>query len=68
MHVLRDREFGEVVAEQGQFRPDAPAAPRRILPCHLADQVPNLGVKRRAAQNGGGLHDDETGPPTPPDP
>ena len=49
VHVLGDREFGDVVAEQGQFRPDAPAAPRRILPCHPADQVANLGVKLRAA-------------------
>ena len=27
MHVPRDREFGDAVAEQGQFRPDAPAVP-----------------------------------------
>jgi hypothetical protein len=86
VHVLGDREFGDAVAEQGQFRPDAPAAPRRILPCHPADQVAHLGVELRAAdpvrlglpppveaealavprQNGGGLHDDETGPQTRP--
>jgi hypothetical protein len=26
-HVLRDGQFGDVVAEEGEFRADAPAAP-----------------------------------------
>jgi hypothetical protein len=49
VHVLGDREFGDAVAEQDQFSPDAPAAPRRILPGHPVDQVAYLGVKLRAA-------------------
>ena len=36
---LATREFGDAVAEQGEFGPNTPAAPRRILPGHLADQV-----------------------------
>ena len=88
MHVLRDGQFGHGVTEECEFGPNAPAAPRRILPGHLADQVANLGGELRAAdqvgpglpppvepealavprQNGGGLHDDETGPPAVPDP
>ena len=31
VHVLGDREFGDVVAEAGQFRLDASAAPGRII-------------------------------------
>ena len=49
VHVLGDREFGDVVAEEGKFRPDASAAPGRIVPSHPVDQVANLGVKLRAA-------------------
>jgi hypothetical protein len=47
--IPRDREFGDAVAEQGEFGPNTPAAPRRILPGHLADQVAKLGVEPRAA-------------------
>ena len=49
VHVLGDREFGDVVAEEGKFRPDASAAPGWIVPSHTVDQVANLGVKLRAA-------------------
>ena len=86
-HVLGDGQLGDLVAEQGEFRPDAPAAPRWILARHTPDQTANLGVEPRPAdrvgpglpppvelealavprQNGRGLHDDETGPPTRPD-
>jgi hypothetical protein len=45
MHVPRDREFGDAVAEQGQFRPDAPAAPGGILTSHPTDQMANLRVE-----------------------
>jgi hypothetical protein len=43
--MLGDGQLGDAVAEQGQFRLDAPAAPGRSLPGHLAVQVANLGVK-----------------------
>jgi hypothetical protein len=49
MHVPRDREFGDAVAEQGQFRPDAPAAPGGILASHAPDELAKLGVELRAA-------------------
>jgi hypothetical protein len=49
MHVSRDREFGDAVAEQGQFRPDAPAAPGGILASHALDELAKLGVEPRAA-------------------
>ena len=50
---LGDRQFGDVVAEEGQLRLDASAAPRRILPRHAADQVAQLGVESRAADRVG---------------
>jgi hypothetical protein len=62
VHVLRDGEFGDAVAEQGQLRPNAPAAPRRILPRHASDQVAQLGVESRAADRVG------PGPPAPVEP
>jgi hypothetical protein len=49
MHVLGDRDVGDVVSEEGEFRLDAPAAPGGIVPSHLADQVANLGGELRAA-------------------
>ena len=49
MHVLGDGQLGDLVAEQGQLRLDAPAAPRRILPCHLPDQLAKLEVEPRTA-------------------
>jgi hypothetical protein len=39
VHVPGDREFGDAVAEEGKFRPDASAAPGRIVPSHPVDQV-----------------------------
>ena len=49
MHVLGDGRFGNLVAEQGEFGPNAPAAPRRILSCHLPDQP---GEARGRASDG----------------
>jgi hypothetical protein len=83
VHVLGDREFGDVVSEQGELRLDAPAPPRGIFASHPPDQLANLGVEPWPAdrlgsrlrppveleasaapnQNGGGLHDSQTGPP-----
>jgi hypothetical protein len=59
VHVLGDGQLRDVVTEQGQFRLDAPPAPRRILPRHASDQVAQLGVERRATDAGG------SGPPPP---
>ena len=58
VHVLGDGQLGDVVAEQGEFRLDAPAAPGRILARHASDQTANLGVEPRAA--------DRVGPGLPP--
>ena len=49
MHVLGDGQLGDLVAEQGEFGPNAPAAPRRILSCHPPDQLAKLGVEPRTA-------------------
>jgi hypothetical protein len=49
VHVLGDGQFGDLVAEPGEFGPNAPAAPRRILSCHPPDQLAKLGVEPRAA-------------------
>ncbi len=49
MHVLGDGQLGDRVAEQGEFGPNAPAAPRRILSCHPPDQLAKLGVEPRTA-------------------
>jgi hypothetical protein len=49
VHVLGDGQFGDVVAEEGEFRLDAPAPPGGILPSHASDQVANLGVELGAA-------------------
>jgi hypothetical protein len=55
-HVLGDREFGDVVSEEGELRLDAPAAPGRILTSHPTDQMANLGVEPRTADRlGSGL-------------
>src|SRR4029453_6569027 len=87
-HVLGDGQLRNLVAEQDEFGPNAPAAPGRILAGHPPDQLAKRGVESRPAdrlgsglpppvepealavprQNGRGLHDDETGPPTRPDP
>ena len=40
VHVLGDGELGDVVAEKGELRQDAPAAPRWILASHTPDQRP----------------------------
>jgi hypothetical protein len=47
VHVLGDGQLSDLVAKESQLRPDAPAAPRRILSCHPADQVAHLGVELR---------------------
>ena len=52
-HVLRDGQFGDVVAEEGQLRLDAPAAPRRILSRHPANQLAQRGLEPRAADRVG---------------
>jgi hypothetical protein len=44
MH-LGDSQFGDVVAEEGEFGLDAPSAPGRIVASHASDQVANLGVE-----------------------
>ena len=49
VHVLGDGQLGDLVAEQGEFRLDAPAAPGRILASHAPDEVAKLGVEPRAA-------------------
>jgi hypothetical protein len=36
VHVLGDGQLGDLVAEQGEFGPNAPAAPRRILSSTLS--------------------------------
>jgi hypothetical protein len=59
VHVRGDRECGDVVAEEGKFRPDASAAPGWIVASHPVDQVANLGVKLRAT------HPVRGGPPAP---
>ena len=48
MHVLGDGQPGDLVAEEGELRLDAPLAPRRILPRHPSDQLANRGVEPRA--------------------
>jgi len=57
-HVPGHRELGDVVAEKGEFGPNAPAAPRWILASHTPDQTANLEVEPRAA--------DRVGPGLPP--
>jgi hypothetical protein len=46
VHALGDGQLGDLVAEQGEFRLDPPAAPYRILPGHAPDQTPDLGIER----------------------
>jgi hypothetical protein len=48
VHVLGDGQLGDLVAGQREFRLDAAAAPRRILPRHPSDQVAQLGAEPRA--------------------
>ena len=56
MHVRGDGQLGDLVAEEGQLRPNAPAGPRRILSCRPPDQVAKLGVEPRTAhRRGSGL-------------
>jgi rhomboid protease GluP len=50
VHVLGDGQLGDLVAEQGEFRLDAPPAPCRILPRHTSDEAADLGVESRPAQ------------------
>jgi hypothetical protein len=59
VHVLADGQLRDLVTEQGQFRLDAPPAPRWILPRHASDQVAQLGVERWATDAAG------SGPPPP---
>jgi hypothetical protein len=53
VHILGDGQLGDLVAKEGQLRPNAPAAPCRILPRHASDQVAQLGVESRAADRVG---------------
>ena len=48
-HVLGDGQLGDVVSEESELRLDPPAAPRRILAGHPADQVAELGLELRTA-------------------
>ena len=55
-HVLRHGQLGDGVAEEGEFGVDAPAAPGRIFARQAADELAELGVERRTAdQPGAGL-------------
>src|SRR6516165_10745258 len=47
-----------MVAEQGEFRLDAPTAPGGVLAGHASDEVAKLGVELRAAGS-------PLGPPSP---
>jgi hypothetical protein len=49
VHVLGDGQLGDRVAEQGEFGPNAPAAPGGILASHAPDESAKLGVEPRAA-------------------
>jgi len=44
-----DGQLGDGVAEMGEFRLDAPTAPRRILPGQASDEVAELGVEAGTA-------------------
>src|SRR5712691_12521188 len=44
VRVLGDGQLGHLGAEQGEFRLDAAAAPRRILPRHASDQVEQRSI------------------------
>jgi hypothetical protein len=46
VHVLGDGQLGDLVAEQGEFRLDAPATPGGILASHAPDES---ATRRRAA-------------------
>ena len=48
VHVLGDGQLGDRVAEQGEFRLDAPAPPGGILASHAPDESAKLGVEPRA--------------------
>jgi hypothetical protein len=41
--------FGDLVAKQGEFGLDAPAAPGGVFARHASDEVAKLGVELRAA-------------------
>ena len=47
VHVLGDGPLGDLVAEHGEFRLDAPPAPGRILPRHASDEAADLDVEPR---------------------
>ena len=49
VHVRGDGQLGDRVAEQGEFRLDAPAPPGGILASHAPDELAKLGVEPRAA-------------------
>jgi hypothetical protein len=49
VHVPGDGELGDMVAEEGELRLDASAAPGGVLSGHASDQVAKLGVELRAA-------------------
>ena len=48
VHVLGDGQLGDRVAEQGEFRLDAPAPPGGILASHAPDESAKLGIEPRA--------------------
>ena len=49
LHVLGDGQLGHGVAEEGEFRLDAAAAPGEVLASHAPDELAKLGVEPRAA-------------------
>jgi hypothetical protein len=51
VHVLGDGQFSDAVAEEGEFRLDAPAPPGGILPSHASDQAADLGVELGSADH-----------------
>jgi hypothetical protein len=48
LHVLGNGQLGHGVAEEGEFRLDAAAAPGGILASHAPDEMAKLGVEPRA--------------------
>jgi hypothetical protein len=49
LHVLGDGQLGHGVAEKGEFRLDAAAAPGGVLARHALDEMAKFGVEPRAA-------------------
>ena len=50
-HVLGDRRFGQVVAEEAQLGLDAWGTPQWVLAAQAADQLTDRGVDLRPARS-----------------